>query len=300
MSVSEINAIDVVWSSEDEGYQNYAVEYEIITTDVNDNARTVMLALVAAYPPGTPYQLGNDSFPWCWARRPKSIKRRDIRKNRKVWRGTIDYSNKPLKSCQDQEWEHPLDKPPVIGGSFVRAMRAATKDRHGNQLANSVAEPWIPSPEVDDSRDTITIQVNTATINLLLRSQARDKVNDADIWGLPARSLKLSQWKYTVQAYGLCEQYVANDFEFEVNVDRWNEIRLDQGFRKKLGIDANGNTTYETLMDEKDQPLREPRLLDGNGNLLADGADPVEIEKEVIDEFDFSQLPLPNPLPIPT
>src|SRR5690606_16805593 len=118
----------------------------------------------------------------------------------------------------------------------------------------------------------------------------RDKVNDATFWGLDARCVKLSQWKWSKQYYGTCTGYIVNVLEFEINVGKWNFRRIDQGFRIKNGVDDDGRTKYLKLMDGKDQPLQKPRLLDGAGGLLA-AADPPEIlDSKVIHEADFSDL----------
>jgi hypothetical protein len=292
MTVIERNLIDIEYTDTDDGIRSYIATIESISDSKADTPRTVVLDLLTFYPPYFPFP--GDG--WCRARRPRNVKRRSVDKNRHVWRSQIEYTNRPLKFDQETERGDPLFVPPKISGSFARAMRAATKDREEEPITNSANEPELPAPEVDDSRDTLVIEINTPTIDLALRATFRDKVNHAPHWGLDKRCIKLGQWAYTVEYYNPGLYYIANRFEFEINIEKWDFVRLDMGLRIILGVDPDGNTQYITLMDDVDQPLREPRLLDGEGALLADDADPVILRSEIYEEADFSDLPLPNPL----
>lgn len=301
MTVTSCRAVDVSYSRDDEGIRLYLLTYEVITNSLDDHAQVAQLAVINTAPFGTPYQYGNDSDPWCFARWPTSAKLRSVDQSRKVWRVDLPFTNKPMgKSCSESDSENPLDEPPKISGSYVSAMRAATKDRNGNPVTNSSDEPVLPAPEIDDPRDTVIIEANTATIDLALRSRFRNKCNAAAIWGLDARTVKLGQWTYSIQYYGKCFCYVANKLEFEINLDKWDFVHIDQGFRTISSTFALTPTKtvriYKTEMDGQDQPLREPRLLDGHGQLLDVSATPVEIRDEIIYQDDFSLLPIPNPL----
>lgn len=299
MSLVAWSIIDVEFTESDDGIRTYSAVCEAVTDDVADNAKTVRGYALTAIPPWSQYSFGNDSDPWCLARRPKSIKRRAVEKNRRVWRVAIDFTNRPLGSDQENERDDPLDDPPDISGSYVRATKVATKDRHGQPVTNSSDEPVIPAPEIDDSRDTIVIELNTATINLQVRAAARDKVNSQTIWGLTARQLKLAVWSYHVLWRTPVHPYIRHHFELEVNLNGWDFKHIDQGFRTRFAQHPDGHWDYLTLMDAQDQPLREARLLDGEGQLLDAAADPVELTDELYDEYDFGDLPLPDPLPIP-
>jgi len=297
VSVIACKAVDVSYTSDGERTRAYKVTYESITNDQADHARVVVLDLIARVPFGTQYSLHNDSDAYCFAKYPKNCKAVGLAKGgRRKWRSDIEFSNHPQEKCSEAEWENPIDEPYKLSGSFVRAMRAATKDRHGEPVDNSVDEPVLPAPEVDDSRDTVIIESNTATIDLALRSAMRDKVNSATIWGLPPRTVKLGQWSWSAEYYGQCHIYIVNRLEFEINKDKWNFVHIDRGFRIVNGEDDDGNIKYTTLMDDRDQPLREPRLLDGAGALLPGGGSPFEIEEELADEADLRLLPVPNPL----
>lgn len=297
MSVTDIKAYDSSLATDDEGHRTYDVTYHVYTDDVDDNAQVVYSAMLAAVPPYTSYAIGNDVDAFAYSRRPKSVKRTSWKETRKKWTVVVPFSTKPTKECQDDDFEDPLDQPPKVSGSFVRQTVIADKDRNGAPLANSSDEPEFT--ETDDSRDTVIIEFNTDQLYLSLRAQLRDTCNAATIWGLAARRVKLGQWKWSVEYYGTCSAYIKNVLEFEVNINGWNFTRVDQGYRVKNGLDAGGAQKYSKLMDDKDQPLQKPRLLDGAGNLLAAAAAPIILDSEVIAEGDFSLLTaigLPDPL----
>ena len=63
---------------------------------------------------------------------------------------------------------------------------------------------------------------------------------------------------------------------------------LDQGYRKKP---ASGSTTPGELITGADgNPVNQPVLLDGSGEVLAEGGNPVFKEWEVDDWLPFSVL----------
>lgn len=295
MSVTECNPINVTYRDPD-GRRVYTVEYESKTNDSQDHAGVVVVDLISRVPFGTPYSLGNESDPWAFANWPKSCKKRGKRSTLTVWSTLIDFSLLEVQRCSQLRIENPVDQPYKVSGSFVRAMKAVTEDRNGVPITNSSDEPVLPAPEVRDSADTVVVEVNTATINLPLRAQMRDRVNNATLWGLAKRTVRLAQWTWLFGFYGLCAAYVINRLEFEINLNTWDFKHTDQGFRIKNGTDESGKTKYTTLMDDRDQPLRHPRLLDGSGALLADSGTPVELTDELDDEGNFMLLPIPNPL----
>ena len=301
MSAVSVRAVDVVYSRDDEGVRTYVVTYEVITDSLSDHAQIAWLAVANQAPFGTPYLFGNDSDPWCFARWPSAARLRSVDKSRRVWRVDLAFTNRPVgKSCSQSEIDNPLSQPPKIGGSYLSRTKAATQDRFGAPITNSSDEPVVPAPEIDDPRDTVTIEVNTASIDLALRSRFRNKCNAAVLWGLPARTVRLGQWSYSLEYYGSCTRYVANKLEFEIDLDQWDFVYIDQGFRTVTGsfeiVPGKTVTLYKTEMDDRDPPLRLPRLLDGHGQLLDAADDPVLLRREIVHQDDFSLLPIPNPL----
>jgi len=169
-----------------------------------------------------------------------------------------------------------------------------------------VDEPFIPAIEINDSRDSLIIEVNTATINLRQRAEARDKVNSSTIWGLGKREVLLKQWSWKKMTYGVCNEFINHRYEFEINADKWNVKQLNAGFREKNDEAIGEDDKYLTIMDGHDQPRHQPTLLDLDGHRidLAAGDAAVYVKDpdgfEIYKEYDMTSLPgIPNPLPGP-
>jgi len=300
MTVIEIKPHTIAASSDEEGHDTYDVTWQVITNDPGDHAQTVKDAVLLVYPPGTPYAIDNDMDLEAVARRPHSAKRSAQSKGGlRTWFVGQKYTTKPLDRCQDERFENPLLEPAKVSGSFVSRMIAVTEDRHGDPLTNSASEPELPAPEIHDDTDTVIIEVNlpTAQFSLAQRGELRNKCNSVGMWGLPARTVLLMQWRWKPAYYGMCLKYIKCILEFGIDFEGWNHVRTDRGFRIKDGVDADGFTIWRTLMDGRDQPLRNPQLLDGNGGLLADGANPVELKSEHVHQRDLTAIPrLPTTL----
>ncbi len=150
----------------------------------------------------------------------------------------------PNNRCQDQQVEDPLLEPPKVSGSFIKTVEESTKDRFGNAITNSAHEQIRgPQVEFDSSLPQIVIEQNVATAEqgYILPAQMRDTVNDAPLWGLPARCIRMSEPTWTRNYYGQCLVYYTRRLVFDVNV-RVEEIpeaegggtRLVSGFDRDL------------------------------------------------------------------
>jgi len=285
-------------------HREYTSIFQVITDDVADGPITVTNASgIPTY--GTPYTWGNDSDQWAFAiaANAKLVREQDTRR---VWHVTINHSTQARLRCADTQRENPLDEPPILSGSFVQFTKPAEEDKDGNPIVNVCDEPFVPAVEINDSRDSLIIEVNTATINLSQRADARDKVNSSTIWGLAKRKVLLKQWSWRVMSYGVCNQFINHRYEFEINTDKWNNKLHNVGFRRKNPTPTGTEDKYLTIMDGRDQPrhLPTPLTLDGDINDLAGGGSPVYLEDpdgfEIYKEYDLTSLPgIPNPLPGP-
>ena len=55
------------------------------------------------------------------------------------------------------------------------------------------------------------------------------------------------------------------------------ENTIDRGYRRKVGVDANGKPIYETIQAKNGSSMSQPTFLDGAGDILDDAATPVAI-----------------------
>ena len=282
-------------------HREYTSIYEVITNDLDDGPITATAATgIPAY--GSSYSWGNDVDAWAFAI-SANADIRDEKTTSRVWRVTINHSTQPRLRCADTQRDNPLDEPPILSGSFVQFTKPAEKDRNGDPVTNVNDEPFIPAPEINDSRDSLIIDVNTATIDLSQRAEAKDKVNSGAVWGLGARQVLLKQWSWRVMSYGVCNQFVNHRYEFEINGEKWNTKLHNVGYRRINPAATGAEDKYITIMDARDQPrhLPTPLTLTGAINDLAGGGTPVYLKNpdgfELYEEYDLTSLPgIPNPL----
>jgi hypothetical protein len=293
MSVVSVTGIESELEVSDDGHRNYTSTYEIITDSKQDSPLIVIAAAgIPVYQAG--YAWGTDSDPEALRTRTLSVKPRGVQESRRTWRVTVKHSTK-AEGCKDADDLDPLSKPLVLSGAFAAFTKAAVDDKVGDALLTSSDEPIIPPLEIDDSRDTLSVEFNTLTLDLQVRSSLRDRCNSNTMWGLAARAIKLAKWGWSREFYGQCYPYFKNSLEFAINIDLWNSRVLDQGWREKLGVGADGKPIY-SVITEKDQPVHQPVLLDGAGRKRAAGFAPVFFTKEIVKEADLSVIGLPDPL----
>lgn len=154
------------------------------------------------------------------------------------------------KKCKDEQLDDPLLIPDRISGGFTKYQEEATYDRFGAPITTSANEQYRgPQVEFDRSRPTIKIEQNRALLQLNTWSQMVETLNDAPLWGLPARCIKLSNASWERKFYGRCYLYYTRTFEFEVNVRIDTETTSPTFGQLVSGFDRD-------LLDEGTQCLR--------------------------------------------
>lgn len=286
-------------SSEDRTYESV---YRVQTDDKLDGPITAANAVMAYIGgPGAPYQWGNDTdgLAFAYPHPAATQEQPDNQGARKFWRVTVIYSTRSFPTCREESYDSPLDMPARWSGSFVERLKIAKEDINGAPVANSADEPFFPAPEIDDPTDTLRVTFNTASIDLALRASFRGRTNETEWRGLAARTVRMRQWAWEPQVWGACFHYVAHTIELEINTDKFNERRLDEGFRTKAV--AGGVVTYSPILDASKRPITSPHPLDGgaklsNADIIAGNFE--YIESEVIKEAEFNDLPIPDFPPV--
>ena len=309
------------WAGErdSEGYRSFMVTHIVETDDYLDGPATVMAC--AGLPQiGDTWAYGNDSDIWsfCWPDMSVKILSERVGDPSKLWEVNQKFSNKPIPSrrCQDVSIDDPLMEPQKVSGSFTKYTEEATQDRFGRFLLYSNWEQMRgPQVEFDNNRPTVRIEQNWPTLELDTFSQMVDTVNDAPLWGLPARCVKLSNTSWERKFYGACTYYYTRVFEFDINFRTFDRQILDQGHSTLHGHwgRATGTATSNTwIVDNIDGAAPDPHnpqhfdrhkdrkaentvtLLDGYGRPLQDGLNPVYFTIQKYDESNFLLLGIPT------
>jgi hypothetical protein len=267
------------------GYREYKLKWLIESNDTNDSVFTAIhtpgLPIV-----GTAWLFGNDSDVWVWCRRDGQVTQIvEAEPNRHFFVEQM-FSNKPPEFrnqiCQDTVVENPILEPQKIRGGFVRHTQEAAFDRFGNQLLTSSHEQIRGAQvEFDLSRDQVHIEQNVATLDLALCESMKDTVNTAPLWGLPERTIKLSNFNWERKFYKSCLLYYTRMFDFEVLyhvnqftgiTENWDRDVADEGTKVlngKFGTDGHWHiqpiNTMGTLPDANN-PLHFIRFQDKTGN----------------------------------
>ena len=308
----------ITWSAsrDDEGYRNYKITH-LVKSDVLDGPQVVMGA--SGLPTtGSAWNFDNDLDPWAFCLPALSVsihKEKKGDKNR-YWLVENTFSSKPQDRCQDETIEDPLLEPQKVSGSFVKYTEEAVKDRFGEHIQSSSHEQIRgPQVEFDANRPDVHIGQNVANLELDVFSEMVDTVNDAPLWGLGIRRIKLSNVAWERKLYGLCNFYYTRSLSFDINFDTFDRIIRDEGTKVLPGkwINVKTNPTWEAEAGmDKDNPsifvrFKDSRgeiarvILDGVGNpatsLLQTGTgsltDAGEIDVEYYPESNFLLLGIP-------
>lgn len=229
-----------------EGHREYKIKH-LVRAAANDGPANVIRTPGLPVPGGF-WFFGIDLDPWAICRPNATVQPHpDYKEGTLVrfWIVENTYSTKPDKRCNETEIEDPLLEPMKISGSFVNKQREATRDRHGKAILTSSHEIVRGAQvEFDEHAGTVRIEQNVPILQLGLFSRMVNTVNDAPLWGMPARCVKLSNAPWAEHYYGTCYRYFTRMFEFDVSA-KINQSTglLESGFDRDL-LDEGGKALH--------------------------------------------------------
>jgi len=237
-------------SRDDEGHREYKITHIVDCERADGPANAMQCPGLPV--PGSPWVFGDDTDVWAWCRTTTSVTpfTADGAPNNH-FEVTQTFSTKPperdKQRCADQKIEDPLLEPPVISGSFVKFMEEATHDRFGSLLLTSSYEQIRGTQvEFDNNRPTIKISMNVSSLGLSLLSSLVDTVNGHVLWGLPPRTVKLSNVSWERKFHGQCYLYYTIGLEFDINFRTFDRLLLDEGTKVLNGHWDEGTTEWVT------------------------------------------------------
>lgn len=235
MSASVLGKADWGLTRDKDGYRDYHIIYLIETTSTQDGPQTVL------FTPGIPsvgsvWAFGNDLDDWVWAvpdTRIYTVKRGGPNDPTNYWILEQTFTNRPQWRCQDTNIENPLLEPPRLSGSYVKYVEEKRKGMDGKYFRSSSHELITGADvEFDSNRPTVTIEITSLTLPLGTITSMVDTVNDANLWGLSPRKIKLSNVSWRRLLWGVCTFYYVVTLEFDVNFQTFDRVVADMGTRE--------------------------------------------------------------------
>lgn len=246
----------LVWEGErdDDGHRTFSVTHRVVLSGTDWGPAAVMTA--SGLPTPGSYWLftrtaGSLSDIDVWAfctpymkvSAAKGFKQGEVITH---WDVEQRFTTRPLKRCNTTTIEDPLLEPPRVSGSFVQRLVEAQRDRFGNLLKNSAHEMLKgPQVEFDDHTHQVQIEMNSATLDLQTVTLMMNTVNDAPLWGLPERCVKLSGFAWERLLYGVCNYYFRRSFQFDTDANTFDRDVPDEGTKVLTGYwgDTEGEST---------------------------------------------------------
>jgi hypothetical protein len=185
---------------------------------------------------------------------------------------------------------------------------AFDRDLDGNPVLNSAEMPYDPPMVKEDHRLIIRIEKAVPAFDALFADKVMGRVNSTPFFGYTTGTLRITKISATPQDnadfgqyYLLSVEMVYRRIEDVTNIDiipatvgaptnyePHQALILDTG-RYTLNP---GTGKHVKILDEDDDHVIDPVKLDGDGQKLEDGADPVYIKYQMYPTYDFNLLGL--------
>jgi len=203
-------------------------------------------------------------------------------------------------TCQYESVQDPLTQDPIVEWSGVMVSEPIDRDRFGEPIQNSSHETFDPPIQQDFEDLVLRVRRNEASFDPIVAAGYKWSVNSDQFAGFPPGEarMRIFEGRY-VRAGGLYFWEV--QYEIHFRQGGWKVPIFDKGFRTiKLDsegapdLDSDGNYQYVTVKDTDGNPMREPVMLDGQGQRLPKVRedDPVKLEFELLQPLEYNALGL--------
>ena len=246
---------------DEDGHRTYDVTWQFRTDSYLDGPEIVLAAVNTQLPGlGSAYSIDNDYDPWAFLTPDLSISvHKDVEEGDPAldWTVTTRYTTKPMARCMFPPIDNPLLEPYTLSGDFVHVSREMKVDKNNKPLRHPNFEP-ITGPEVEDkvSYPSVTIGFNTGTLPLSTYVLLINKVNDAPLWGVPARCVRFTDAKWERVLYGSCFYYYKVTYTFEFNLETFDKKVPAMGMKiKKEGAIGDKPEDFVVAKDDKGENM---------------------------------------------
>jgi len=275
MTITNHGRIEWGGGREKDLHRTYWIKFLLETDDDLDGPQTLTYAAgLPAVGASWTYGNDNDAYALCW---PTVECETVIKREPNFW-WILKYtfSTRPFRTCATNEIENPLTQPDIITGSFVGYQERTFLRRDGSPILSSSLEPiWV---QKDKNMPTVSITQTVASLGLSTFSQMIDTVNDATLWGMAKRHIKLRNVPWKRLVWGSCTYYYQRTLQFDVRYDSFDEKKVrDMGHRvidpdklaKDPGLDRTKPENFTRASDDRGN-IEKVILLDLNGEQCTD------------------------------
>jgi hypothetical protein len=278
-------------SRDSEGYRTYKIVHRVVC-DEGDGPNTALTA-VGLPVPGQVWDFDNDYDPNAWCTPESSATPVVTNEPNMYFDVEHNFTSKPLGRDATKDRADPLSEPPKISISFSKTTEEASHDRFGRMITNSAWEQMRGKHvEFDTGHIIVKIEQNLATVDLPSHAAAYQTVNMVTLWGMPPRTVKLSNSSIeesyytptttttTTTPFGATTtsqftttttapptiasqvKYYHRNLEFEVNAKGWDRDLLDEGTKVLWGrwksVVTTSTTTTTTTTTPAGQTTAPP------------------------------------------
>jgi len=190
--------------------------------------------------------------------------------------------------------DDPRQRKPDVAWTFFQTEEVVQADNNETPIANSAGDFFLDPITRQVSNLEVTIQRNE-NITSYNPSKALEFMGSVNSSSTTIAGLSAGKHEAKLENYSAVQMrlngidYWRVTYRVRFNLDTWEKQILDAGFNK---LDPGGKGVK--ILDANGQPVNQPGLLDGAGDVLADGADAEFLIFEVYPEKEFSELGLNN------
>lgn len=255
------NTLQQAWSmtSDEEGYRDYEIAFRVEVDPVVHGPYQAWMC------PGLPLvgtaweefgAVPDDQAFFTSAGRVVQVGREP---GNKFFDVILRASTKPVKDCQTSVGQDPVTIPDRIHVRTVNYQTEGTFDRNDDPIVNSAFEQIRgPQNEWDAHRLQVTVEQNVSAMELDVVEGLMHHLNDAEMWGFPARTIKLSAFEVERKYKASCEKYYLRRLTFDIARD-FDRCLLDEGTKVLRGKwdTVRGSPTYGQwlIADDEDGPF---------------------------------------------
>lgn len=234
-----VNLGIVYWdlSIDDEGHSEYVVRHKVQCNSYDDGPETVIHAPGLPVAGETLWRYGNDRNlnAVCTRYAKVTLFQHKEGDPHLFWLVEQKFSTRPFRNCAEDEIETPWEQPDRISGSFTKYTEASYRDKNDLLIKTPSHEPFKGTDaEWDNNRPNVIVEQNRLVLDLAIFSRLMDKVNAGPMWGLPARTVKLSNVSWEQRQDGRCTPYFMRRFEFDIRYETFDRYLMNEG-TKALG-----------------------------------------------------------------